>query len=204
MHMAIDSGWYVYEQSSRINCSKWWDASHGSWSSVWVNMSAKGVKCQAPWTIPSTGYCAISDLPFSIQETMTAIIQQSFHFLNVNCDYKIDVSCFFPVASCTADSGNCKTCNDGGTACDTCDTGYAVDAKGFCRGNLFMYKVWLQLPKINHITLLVHFSIKGSKHVQRCLDLGIVFFYSTLLQFTQLYIWVVLQSLIVVRPVFAH
>ena len=45
VYLAIDSGGYVYEQPSRINCSIWLDASQRSRDVVWVNRSVKEVKC---------------------------------------------------------------------------------------------------------------------------------------------------------------
>ena len=57
--LAIDSGGYVYEQPSRINCSIWLDASQRSRDGVWVNMTVREEKCKALWAILRTGYCAI-------------------------------------------------------------------------------------------------------------------------------------------------
>ena len=45
-YLAIDSGGYVYEQPSCINCSIWLDASQRSRDGVWVNRSARKVKCK--------------------------------------------------------------------------------------------------------------------------------------------------------------
>ena len=58
-YLAIDSGGYVYEQPSCINCSIWPDASQRSWDGVWVNRCVREVKCKALWTVLRTGYCAI-------------------------------------------------------------------------------------------------------------------------------------------------
>ena len=58
-YLAIDSGGYVYEQPSRINCSIWLDVSQRSVDGVCVNRSVREVKCKAPWTVLTTGYCAI-------------------------------------------------------------------------------------------------------------------------------------------------
>ena len=58
-YLAIDNGGYVYEQPSRINCSIWLDASPRSWDGVWLNRSAREVKCKALWAILRIGYCAI-------------------------------------------------------------------------------------------------------------------------------------------------
>ena len=57
-YLAIDSGGYVYEHPSRINCSIWLDASQRSGDGVWVNKSVREVKCKALWTMLGTGYCA--------------------------------------------------------------------------------------------------------------------------------------------------
>ena len=58
-YLAIDSGGYVYEQPSCINCSIWLDASQGSRDGVWVNRSVREVKCKVLWTVLRTGYCTI-------------------------------------------------------------------------------------------------------------------------------------------------
>ena len=58
-NLAIDSGGYVYEQPSRINCSIWLDASQRSRDGVWVNRSVREVKCKALWTVLRTGCCVI-------------------------------------------------------------------------------------------------------------------------------------------------
>ena len=63
-YLAIDSGGYVYEQSSRINCSIWLDASQRSQGGVWVNRSVREVKCKGLWTVMRTRYCAISEFTF--------------------------------------------------------------------------------------------------------------------------------------------
>ena len=62
-YRAIDSGGYVYEPL-RINCSIWLDASQRSWDGVWVNRSAREVKCKVCWAILRTAYCAIWELTF--------------------------------------------------------------------------------------------------------------------------------------------
>ena len=49
---AIDSGGYVYELPSHINCSIWLDASQRSWHSVWLNRSAREVKCKSTLSSP--------------------------------------------------------------------------------------------------------------------------------------------------------
>ena len=58
-YLAIDNGGYLYEQPSRINCSIRLDASQRSWDGVWLNRSAREVKCKALWAIMKIGYCAI-------------------------------------------------------------------------------------------------------------------------------------------------
>ena len=58
-YLVIDSGGYVYEQPSRINCSIWLDASQRSRNGVWVNRSVREVKCKSNWTVLRTGYCAL-------------------------------------------------------------------------------------------------------------------------------------------------
>ena len=58
-YLTIDSGGYVYEQPSRINCSIWLDASQRSRDGVWVNRSVREVKCKALWAVLRIGYCAI-------------------------------------------------------------------------------------------------------------------------------------------------
>ena len=50
--LGIDSGGYVYEQPSCINCSIWLDASQRSQDGVWVNMSVKEVKCKSTLSSP--------------------------------------------------------------------------------------------------------------------------------------------------------
>ena len=54
-YLAIDSGGYVYEQPSRINCSIWLDASQRSRDGVWLNRSVREVKCKVLWTILRIG-----------------------------------------------------------------------------------------------------------------------------------------------------
>ena len=46
-YLAIDSGEYVFEQPSPINCSIWLDASQRSRDGAWVNRSVREVKCKA-------------------------------------------------------------------------------------------------------------------------------------------------------------
>ena len=46
-YLTIDSGGYVYEQPSRINCSIWLDASQRRRDGVCVNRSVREVKCKA-------------------------------------------------------------------------------------------------------------------------------------------------------------
>ena len=58
-YLATDSGGYVYEQATRINCSIWLDASQRNWDGVWLNGSAREVKCKVLWMVLRTGYCAI-------------------------------------------------------------------------------------------------------------------------------------------------
>ena len=58
-YLAIDSGGDVYKQPSCINCSIRLDASQRSWDGVWLNKSAREVKCKAPQAILRTGYCTI-------------------------------------------------------------------------------------------------------------------------------------------------
>ena len=50
-YLAIDSGGYVWT-SMRINCSIWLDASQGSWDGVWLNRSARKVKCKSALSSP--------------------------------------------------------------------------------------------------------------------------------------------------------
>ena len=50
-YLTIDSGGYVYEQSSRINCSIWLAASQRGWDGFWLNRCAWEVKC----TVQSSG-----------------------------------------------------------------------------------------------------------------------------------------------------
>ena len=51
-YLAIDSGGYVYEQPSRINCSIWLDASQSSWDGVWLNRSAREVNRKSALSSP--------------------------------------------------------------------------------------------------------------------------------------------------------
>ena len=51
-HLAIDRCGYVYEQPSRINCSIRLDASQRSWDGVWLNKSAREVKCKSALSSP--------------------------------------------------------------------------------------------------------------------------------------------------------
>ena len=57
--MAIDSGGYVYEQPSCINCSIWLDASLRSWDGVWLNRSARELQYNTaiwyPFRLPVCG-----------------------------------------------------------------------------------------------------------------------------------------------------
>ena len=46
-YLSIESGGYVYEQPSRINCSLWLDASKKSRNGLRVNRSVREVKCKA-------------------------------------------------------------------------------------------------------------------------------------------------------------
>ena len=46
-YLTIDSGGYVYEQPSRINCSIWLDASQRSRDGILVNRSVRELKCKA-------------------------------------------------------------------------------------------------------------------------------------------------------------
>ena len=50
-YLTIDSGGYMYEQPSRINCSIWLDDSQRSRDGVWVNRSVREVKCKALWMV---------------------------------------------------------------------------------------------------------------------------------------------------------
>ena len=58
-YLAIDSGGYVNEQCSRINCSIWLDASQISWDGVWLSTSTREVKCKVLWAILRIGYCYV-------------------------------------------------------------------------------------------------------------------------------------------------
>ena len=62
VYLAIDSGGYVYEHPSCINCSTWLDASREvEMVSDWTVLSRK---CKALWAILKVGYCTIQELTF--------------------------------------------------------------------------------------------------------------------------------------------
>ena len=54
-----DSGGYVYELPSHINCSVWLGAAHRRRDNVRVNRSVREIKCKALSTVLTTGYCTI-------------------------------------------------------------------------------------------------------------------------------------------------
>ena len=56
-YRTINSGGYVYERSSRINCSIWLDVSQRSQNGVWVNRSVREVECkERSWGLDTTLY----------------------------------------------------------------------------------------------------------------------------------------------------
>ena len=57
-HLTIDSDAYVYV-CAFIVAYGWLDASQRSWDGVWLNRSARKVKCKALWAILRIWYCVI-------------------------------------------------------------------------------------------------------------------------------------------------
>ena len=72
---------------------------------------------------------------------------------------------FFPLASCSAGSDNCKACKSGESKCESCDKGYTVDANGVCQGILFVYTVLLPQMTITYIAVLFQFTHCAKKLV---------------------------------------
>ena len=74
-YLPIDSGGYVQEQPSHINCSIWLDASQRSRDGIWVNRSVREVKCKALWAVLRTGYCVIYELPLLLLRNTYTLLQ---------------------------------------------------------------------------------------------------------------------------------